>query len=245
MKSHEIEQYSPRIHCHPVTGVHQITELCPLCGIRNAGPRMYCVWEHWEPGSQRTASKIAVDFFGKKAWIMEWKLNNLQMLPSWELTYPHPRHVWRWFTFSQGGICDPSLEGNQQKKATFWSTCWGHGLNAPPAVELEAWQPGRFDMDWWFDDCFIYARWISWMLFRWRKTDAPRQCPFSFFFEYAWVHFRNFTFIRSQEEYSKSIRFETRGLELNIIAEPKQCPSKRRNQNMTWYISGMTFLYNF
>ena len=26
-------------------------------------------------------------------------------LPSWELTYPHPRHFWRWFSFYQGGIC--------------------------------------------------------------------------------------------------------------------------------------------
>ncbi len=26
-------------------------------------------------------------------------------IPWWELTYPHPRYVWRWFSFSQGGIC--------------------------------------------------------------------------------------------------------------------------------------------
>ncbi len=26
-------------------------------------------------------------------------------LPCWELIYPIPRHFWRWFSFSQGGIC--------------------------------------------------------------------------------------------------------------------------------------------
>ena len=26
-------------------------------------------------------------------------------IPSWELTYPPPRHFSRWFSFSQGGIC--------------------------------------------------------------------------------------------------------------------------------------------
>ena len=26
-------------------------------------------------------------------------------MSSWELTYPIPRHVWRWLSFSQGGIC--------------------------------------------------------------------------------------------------------------------------------------------
>ena len=26
-------------------------------------------------------------------------------LPSWELTYPIKNHFWRWFSFSQGGIC--------------------------------------------------------------------------------------------------------------------------------------------
>ncbi len=33
-------------------------------------------------------------------------------LPSWELTYPFPKALSsRWFSFPQGGICDPSLEG--------------------------------------------------------------------------------------------------------------------------------------
>ena len=32
----------------------------------------------------------------------------------WELTYPHARHVWRWFSFYQepGGICDRFQEGS-------------------------------------------------------------------------------------------------------------------------------------
>ena len=32
------------------------------------------------------------------------------MLPSWELTYPHPRYVWRWFSFPQVGYVS-SMEG--------------------------------------------------------------------------------------------------------------------------------------
>ena len=33
-----------------------------------------------------------------------WKLD-VGMIPSWELTYPLPRHFWRWVSFSPGGIC--------------------------------------------------------------------------------------------------------------------------------------------
>ena len=36
-------------------------------------------------------------------WWYKTLVNN--GIPSWELTYPHPRYVWRWFSFSQGGIC--------------------------------------------------------------------------------------------------------------------------------------------
>ena len=32
-------------------------------------------------------------------------LLTVTILPSWELTYPHPRYVWRWFSFSNGEIC--------------------------------------------------------------------------------------------------------------------------------------------
>ena len=35
------------------------------------------------------------------------------ILPSRELTYPSKMAFWRWFSFSQGGICDRSLEGIQ------------------------------------------------------------------------------------------------------------------------------------
>ena len=31
--------------------------------------------------------------------------NKRKDVPSWELTYPIPRYVWRWFSFSPGGIC--------------------------------------------------------------------------------------------------------------------------------------------
>ena len=35
-----------------------------------------------------------------------------ESLASWELTYPIKNHFWRCFSFSQGGICDRSQEGN-------------------------------------------------------------------------------------------------------------------------------------
>ena len=39
----------------------------------------------------------------------------LPQYPSWELTYPLFKAFLRWFSFSPGGICDRSLEGNQLK----------------------------------------------------------------------------------------------------------------------------------
>ncbi len=30
----------------------------------------------------------------------------VRCIPSRELTYPTPRHFWRWFSFSQGGTCE-------------------------------------------------------------------------------------------------------------------------------------------
>ena len=42
-------------------------------------------------------------------------------VPSRELTYPPKMGLWRWCSFSQGGICDRSLEGNLHSK-------WHNGL---------------------------------------------------------------------------------------------------------------------
>ena len=46
----------------------------------------------------------------KRTTILRLKV---KQLPSWKLTYPIPRHFWRWFSFHQGGICIRSLEGKQ------------------------------------------------------------------------------------------------------------------------------------
>ena len=46
---------------------------------------------------------------------------SLNLLPSWELTYPLPRRSWRWFSFSPRGICFFSLEGIMVIDS--WCTC--------------------------------------------------------------------------------------------------------------------------
>ena len=39
----------------------------------------------------------------RKCWM--GKCGKWKNIPSWELTYPLPRQFWRWFSFSEGGIC--------------------------------------------------------------------------------------------------------------------------------------------
>ena len=41
----------------------------------------------------------------KKAVLWVHHDRQFELIPSRELTYPLPTHVWRWVTFSQGGIC--------------------------------------------------------------------------------------------------------------------------------------------
>ena len=107
-------------------------------------PRMYCVREHWEPGSQRTASKRR-GFFWKKhgSWSGSSKnLTNVTLLGT--NISPTQGMFEDDLPFPKVGYVN-SLEGNQLKVSNFLRfTFWGHGLNAPRAVELEAWQPGRF-----------------------------------------------------------------------------------------------------
>ena len=75
-----------------------------------------CVWRRpWLRDCKNRAKRgkktlIKIDSNGKKndqrfADFFGW-------IPSWELTYPFPRQFWRWVSFSQGGICDRSLEGS-------------------------------------------------------------------------------------------------------------------------------------
>ncbi len=58
-------------------------------------------------------------------------------IPSWELTYPIPRHFWRWFSFSRlVGICIRFLEGIYYQVSllvvTFWkNTRWVGHLSQP------------------------------------------------------------------------------------------------------------------
>ena len=41
------------------------------------------------------------------------------IVPSRQLTYPIPRHFWRWFSFSQGGICYSSSQEGKACKDLF------------------------------------------------------------------------------------------------------------------------------
>ena len=63
------------------------TGLGHRCGVQRA------YWERTLAGVQHSASGQSCQKMTPK-----W-------LPSRELTYPLPRHCWRWFSFSQGGIC--------------------------------------------------------------------------------------------------------------------------------------------
>ena len=55
---------------------------------RHVGSAWLACWINW---SQRTSTKT--------------EKNAMKMVMSWELTYPPPRHFWRWFSFSPSGIC--------------------------------------------------------------------------------------------------------------------------------------------
>ena len=67
-----------------------------------------------------------------------WKESNI---PSWEWTYPIPGHVWRWFSFSQGGLCYSSfLEGISNQTCT--STVNLDGPFLAIFIALIARQPG-------------------------------------------------------------------------------------------------------
>ena len=56
--------------------------------------------------------------------------NWILQVPSWELTYLLPKHFWRWFSFSQGGICS-FLEGIISK-----TVCIIHRTTCPQLVQL-------------------------------------------------------------------------------------------------------------
>ena len=50
-----------------------------------------------------TSNSIKADFPAEQIPEKQWGWCHL--LPSWELTYPPKKAFWRWFSFSQGGIC--------------------------------------------------------------------------------------------------------------------------------------------
>ena len=68
-------------------------------------------------------------------------------IPSWELTYPSPKHFWRWFSFSRGGMCMDILEGIVPFYRTFvhFRGCTSYQLSQKtPVIPTAAWSSLTF-----------------------------------------------------------------------------------------------------
>ena len=79
---------------------------------------LHCAAHHWNSDSCCEGAHVAPSSVGVKT--VGGKQASAE-IPSWEVTYPHPKYVWRWVSFSEVGYLS-SLEGTQ----IFWDSSGFH-----------------------------------------------------------------------------------------------------------------------
>ena len=63
-----------------------------------------CTWSDWDPEIAVTCQAF-LEVIGDFWWGSRRNKHRVKSIASRELTYPIRSHFWRWFSFSQGGIC--------------------------------------------------------------------------------------------------------------------------------------------